>query len=146
MVEQGTYHCARAKAAGDAAYGAHYERSRKEFGQGVIQVKSGEQDRCESRRSRRCFLRSTLAFSLLGVAQVVAGKDAASDEACGDTEESSGLRESLHYTEQSPDQSQKCAGCAFFTIGDDKRCGRCQILGGRVSAEGRCDSWTKKPQ
>jgi hypothetical protein len=55
----------------------------------------------------------------------------------------SSLRQSLHYTESSPNPSQKCALCGFFSE-PQGNCGKCQIFGGPANANGRCDSWSAK--
>jgi hypothetical protein len=56
------------------------------------------------------------------------------------------LRQSLHYTEMSADQTTVCGGCALFHAGDAGGCGTCDIYSGRpVNSRGHCDSWSKRP-
>ena len=45
---------------------------------------------------------------------------------------------------RSPNGEEKqCGGCAFFSSEGEPTCGRCEILGGPVSAAGHCDAWSK---
>lgn len=94
-----------------------------------------------NRKSRRRVIGSVATLCLLGPQFL---RHAMADSSCTPDNEQSGLRDSLHYVEASPDRQQKCAGCAFFAAGSDKPCGRCQILNGSVNENGRCDSWSPK--
>jgi hypothetical protein len=52
------------------------------------------------------------------------------------------LRRSRGYVDLSDQGStQNCSGCQFFRAQEVEGCGRCEILGGIVSAHGRCDAW-----
>jgi len=97
---------------------------------------------CAFRWSRRRLMQSALTVAVGGMVFVETQRSTALGADCADKEEQSGLRESLHYTEKSPDAKQTCQGCAFFSAGEGKQCGHCQILGGSVSEGGRCDSWS----
>ena len=90
---------------------------------------------------RREAIRSLLAFCLTSSTLVAR---ASSDPVCPAGDDQSGLRESLHYTESSDDHERQCHLCSFFSPGDDPRCGHCQILGGSVNKNGRCDSWSAR--
>jgi hypothetical protein len=55
----------------------------------------------------------------------------------------SGMRQSLHYVEASPNPAQKCSGCSFFS--DPKgACGQCAIFSGPANIDGHCDSWAAR--
>lgn len=53
------------------------------------------------------------------------------------------LRESLHYSEASPDSTKTCSGCGFFQPATDG-CGTCVIFSGPANGNGHCDSWGAK--
>lgn len=92
---------------------------------------------------RRQFIRRgarlVSTFALLPL--VVEGAKAA--ESCTKPASES-LRESLNYTDQTPDPTQPCRGCGFFTAEQNPSCGQCVIMSGPVSAQGHCDSWGAK--
>jgi hypothetical protein len=52
-------------------------------------------------------------------------------------------RESLHYTEASPDPAKSCSVCSFFQPAAPP-CGSCMIFNGPANATGHCDSWDLK--
>jgi hypothetical protein len=52
-------------------------------------------------------------------------------------------RESLHYTEGSPDAAKTCSECGFFQPTADG-CGTCMIFSGPANSRGHCDSWAPK--
>lgn len=57
------------------------------------------------------------------------------------------LRATRGYADRSPrGDAESCRGCQFFRVEADGagECGRCEILGGPVSAAGRCDAWTAR--
>lgn len=56
------------------------------------------------------------------------------------------MRETLHYTEASPNQATVCEGCTYSTFSNASAvCGTCSIFsGGPVNAHGHCDSWAKR--
>ena len=87
----------------------------------------------------------------LGIALMVAagGAARAQDGTCVSPDDLSpterAQRDSLHYTNPSPDQASTCSACAFFSD-PDSGCGKCQILGGVVAKGAHCDSWTKGTQ
>jgi hypothetical protein len=66
--------------------------------------------------------------------------------ACADPETmsaaESSMRASLGYTADSPNPSETCADCTYFTAGEGA-CGACTLLGGaQVNGSGRCNSWS----
>ncbi len=71
----------------------------------------------------------------------------AADKACVDMEHldsgQKSIRESLNYTNTSPDAAKQCGKCGFFeaTAGG---CGNCMIFSGPAAATGHCDSWSAK--
>jgi hypothetical protein len=83
-------------------------------------------------------------FLALGVGIACSlGTAALGDESCakpyaGDKEQ----RDSLHYTEQSPDAGRACTACQYFE--PRGRCGNCRILETMVNPAGTCDSFSKK--
>lgn len=89
---------------------------------------------------------------LFGLSGCGAGSDADSMTAgasvCADPNSMSAgeqkLRDSLQYTETSPNPQQACAGCAFFHAGEGQ-CGTCDMFsGGPVNSGGHCTSWSAK--
>ena len=58
-----------------------------------------------------------------------------------------GLRQAQGYLRESPNALPRhCAGCQFFTAAGADGCGRCQILGGPVSAGGYCNAWAARAE
>lgn len=92
--------------------------------------------------SRRSVIRATVALLAAGPALV---SPVLADSSCSTGgEEQNDLRESLHYVDSSPDKTQECHLCAYFSAANDKHCGHCQLLNGSVAENGRCDSWSPK--
>ena len=52
-------------------------------------------------------------------------------------------RDSLHYSESSPDPAKTCSACSFFQPGAAP-CGSCMIFNGPANSKGHCDSWNSK--
>jgi hypothetical protein len=52
-------------------------------------------------------------------------------------------RDSLHYSESSPDPAKTCSACSFFQPGA-AACGSCMIFNGPANPKGHCDSWNSK--
>jgi hypothetical protein len=100
--------------------------------------------------SRRTLLAGACQISGATVLAVVSGcaeKKPASacvnPDQLSDSERS--LRASLQYTDQNPDPTKVCGGCAYFSrAADTAACGNCQILNGPVYAQGHCTSWSAK--
>jgi len=70
------------------------------------------------------------------------GTVCANPESLSDSE--MGTRQSLGYTEQSPNPEQVCSGCAFYHAASGG-CGTCDMFtGGPVNNQGHCQSWNKK--
>jgi hypothetical protein len=94
-------------------------------------------------RARRHFLKQALGWTpVLWIAPTIA-QYARAAESCVESASES-LRGSLHYQATSSDPQKPCSKCGFFTSGDAKGCGDCQILSGPVDAGGHCDSWSAK--
>jgi hypothetical protein len=55
----------------------------------------------------------------------------------------SGMRQSLHYVEASPNPAQKCSGCGFLSD-PQGACGQCVIFSGPANIDGHCDSWAAR--
>ena len=73
---------------------------------------------------------------------LVAGRARAAKSCVDPSSES--LRESLHYTDMTPDPAEPCKACGFFTGEANSNCGPCMIMSGPVHANGHCDSWSAK--
>ena len=102
----------------------------------------------EADMSRREWLSKVLGLSLTGGLTALAGGCHKRESLiCSDPERLSdaenSLRQSLHYTEESPYESQRCAGCGFFQAAGVATCGSCRLLKGPVNPRGHCDSWSK---
>jgi hypothetical protein len=100
--------------------------------------------------SRRKLLRHTIKLPLaLFVANVGAGAllSAEASDLCADPgkmdADQKGTRDSLHYTEASPDPAKTCSGCGFFQA-TANGCGTCVIFSGPANSKGHCDSWSPK--
>jgi hypothetical protein len=100
--------------------------------------------------SRRNLLKSGIGLPLgLLLANAAAGRlmAAESNKVCADPNAMDGgqksLRESLHYSEASPDSTKTCSGCGFFQPATEG-CGTCVIFSGPANSNGHCDSWGAK--
>jgi hypothetical protein len=100
--------------------------------------------------TRRNLLRRSVELPLgLLLANAAVGRlmAAESHKACADPNDMDsgqrGLRESLHYSETSPDATKTCSGCGFFQPASDG-CGTCAIFSGPANGNGHCDSWGAK--
>ena len=99
--------------------------------------------------TRRRLLTRALAWAPIGLSGVWAGLGCApSSTLCYDPDLLStperALRTARGYAERSPHgDAKQCRGCEFFRPARAEDCGRCQILGGPVSASGHCDSWSE---
>lgn len=100
--------------------------------------------------SRRKLLERGLQLPLGGLllaATATATAAHAADKVCVDMEHldsgAKSIRESLNYTNKSPDAAKTCAGCGFFEAKGDG-CGNCMIFTGPAAATGHCDSWSAK--
>jgi hypothetical protein len=114
--------------------------------------------------SRRALLHRSLQIPL-GVASIAAlascsrgansggtsagnASTASASKVCADLEtldeNARSLRQSLHYTEMSPDPNAVCGQCAYFHAAASG-CGTCDIYsGGPANSHGHCDSWSKR--
>jgi hypothetical protein len=100
--------------------------------------------------SRRSLLRRTIKLPLaLLVANLGAGAllTAEASDLCADSGKmdagQKSIRDSLHYTEASLDQTKTCSGCGFFQL-TANGCGTCIIFSGPANSKGHCDSWSPK--
>jgi hypothetical protein len=99
--------------------------------------------------SRRKLLEGSLQISLTSIlfGALASGRCVAAGNVCADVKSmdsgAASLRNSLNYTEASPDVSKTCSACGFFQAGTEG-CGTCQIFNGPVNEKGRCDSWSAK--
>jgi hypothetical protein len=93
---------------------------------------------------RRIILRRALQITLaIAVAPHVI-RPARAAGSCVDPASES-LRNSLHYVSATPNASQPCNACGFFTgEGSKSACGNCMIMSGPVDANGHCDSWAAR--
>lgn len=82
-------------------------------------------------------------------ATLITGKDLFSQAKCDDV---SGLkpdeikhRQSLKYTDKSPEAGKNCKNCALFVAPKGNApCGGCTLVKGPISPNGWCTSWVKK--
>lgn len=101
--------------------------------------------------TRRVFLRQGATGSLgaalaLGLSGCGGGDSDRVD--CGGPDSLSrselSMRESLHYVDVSSAPATTCEECAYFTADEPgSACGECELLGGQVSSDGHCDSWSQ---
>jgi hypothetical protein len=101
----------------------------------------------DSSISRRKLLERGVQISVGGAVVATATSAVAADKVCADPKAmdsgQKSIRQSLNYTEMSPDQTKTCSACGFFTMGTDG-CGQCMIFTGPANPKGHCDSWSQK--
>lgn len=103
--------------------------------------------------SRRDFLKKCVQVPLGGAAVLAlsaCGKEEKAAMVCANenamTASEKSLRQTLKYTETSPDPAKTCKDCAFFkpTTGP-AGCGACDMFSGKqANADGWCVSWSIK--
>lgn len=54
------------------------------------------------------------------------------------------MRNTLAYTDASPDPAKLCSGCQLFKPAGENECGGCQLIKGPINPGGYCKSWVKK--
>ncbi|HEY6483973.1 MAG TPA: high-potential iron-sulfur protein [Steroidobacteraceae bacterium] len=93
---------------------------------------------------RRVVLRRALQVAAaFAIAPQLIRRAQAADSCVDPASES--LRGSLHYAGVTPNSSQPCSDCAFFTRdGSKPACGNCAIMSGPVDEHGHCDSWSAR--
>jgi hypothetical protein len=93
---------------------------------------------------RRVILRRAVQITTAFVVAPHLIRSARAADSCVDPASES-LRSSLHYSSATPNASQPCNACGFFT-GDQSKpaCGNCMIMGGPVDNKGHCDSWAAR--
>ena len=101
----------------------------------------------EPQLSRREWLDRAVQFFVAGALSVAAtGCQKRALVVCSDparlSNAENSLRESLRYTEESPQNDQTCGDCGFFAVSAEKGCGTCKLLKGPVNPMGRCNSWS----
>jgi len=98
--------------------------------------------------SRRGLLKQMIRWPAVGSLLALGACAKSTGLVCADADKlaagDASLRNSLHYTENSPDSQKVCSACGFFAAGTPAGCGQCQMLKGPVNANGRCDSWSAK--
>lgn len=108
--------------------------------------------RNDSLITRRQLLRRTLGAgaAIAGSGFLIAACDEDEEQAAElDCTDVSGLdaqerqtRETLGYTDESPEADQQCKNCRFFEPAESEgACGGCQIMPGPVHPLGWCKSW-----
>jgi hypothetical protein len=60
------------------------------------------------------------------------------------TAEDAKLRETLHYTDRSPDPDKLCNGCQQYLPNTDADCGGCKLLKGLIHPAGYCAAFSAK--
>jgi hypothetical protein len=54
------------------------------------------------------------------------------------------LRETLHYTDHSPDPQKLCNGCQQYLPNTDADCGGCKLMKGPIHPAGSCTLFSAK--
>jgi len=54
------------------------------------------------------------------------------------------LRETLHYTDHSPDPQKLCNGCQQYLPNTDADCGGCKLMKGLIHPAGYCAAFSAK--
>lgn len=54
------------------------------------------------------------------------------------------LRETLHYTEHSPDPEKLCNACQQYLANTDADCGSCKLLKGPIHPAGSCAAFSAR--
>jgi len=89
-----------------------------------------------------------LSLAALTLSMTACGKQDGGKLVCNDPAKDSAdtkeMRASFHYAESFPEADKTCASCAFFTAGDEGKCGNCKVLQGTVNPMGHCDSFSLK--
>jgi hypothetical protein len=104
--------------------------------------------------SRRTVLLRGIEIPLAGAVMLTlgacsGGKEQQASAACVDPDQLDqgqvSMRESVHYTDKSPNPQQVCSACAFFRTAEASgACAPCDILHTPVSASGHCESWSAR--
>jgi hypothetical protein len=50
----------------------------------------------------------------------------------------------LGYVDRSPDATKTCSGCQQFSRVPGSACGRCAVVRGPISPQGRCKKWAAR--
>ncbi|MFN3604960.1 MAG: high-potential iron-sulfur protein [Leptonema sp. (in: bacteria)] len=95
--------------------------------------------------SRKDFI-ATIGVVGIGIAL---GGNLIANEKCGDvsklTAEEKKHRESLKYTDKSPEAGKTCDNCALYVPPKgNSPCGACNLVKGPIHPKGWCTSWVKK--
>ena len=96
----------------------------------------------ESRVDRRRLL---LSSAVLGAGALSVGCKRA--ETCPPSQlaqEDAKLRETLHYTDRSPDPDKLCNGCQQYLPNTDADCGGCKLIKGLIHPAGYCAAFSSK--
>jgi hypothetical protein len=86
--------------------------------------------------------RLLLASTLLGAAATYGCKRS---ETCPPAQlgpEDTKLRETLHYTDRSTDESKLCNGCQQYLPNTDADCGGCKLIKGPIHPAGYCAAFS----
>lgn len=96
----------------------------------------------ESRGDRRDLLLYSAALGAGALAPACKGR-----ETCPPAKlaaEDSKLRETLHYTDRSPNPDKLCSGCQQYLPNTDADCGGCKLLKGLIHPAGYCAAFSVK--
>lgn len=89
--------------------------------------------------------RLLLGSALLGATFVAAG--CKRSETCPPSQlspEDAKLRETLHYTDHSPDPQKLCNGCQQYLPNTDADCGGCKLMKGLIHPAGSCAAFSAR--
>jgi hypothetical protein len=93
---------------------------------------------------RRHLLLSSLGAGLAGASALVGCKRS---ETCPPSQlaaEDLKLRETLHYTDHSPDPEKLCNGCQQYLANTDADCGSCKLMHGPIHPAGTCAAFAAR--
>ena len=86
--------------------------------------------------ARRRLLTSSAVLGLSVVTHACKRPDTCPPSALGADDRK--LRETLHYTDRSPDPQKLCNGCQQYLPNNDADCGECKLMKGFIHPAGYC--------
>lgn len=95
----------------------------------------------EARFDRRHLLTSS---ALLGVGVLSACKRSETCPPAQLSADDAKLRDTMHYTDHSPDPAKLCNGCQQYLPNTDADCGGCKLLKGPIHPAGYCVAFSAK--
>jgi High potential iron-sulfur protein len=96
----------------------------------------------ESRVDRRGLLLCSAAFGASALAPACKRSETCPPSQL--TAEDTKLRETLHYTDRSPNPDKLCNGCQQYLPNTDADCGGCKVIKGLIHPAGYCAAFSGK--